>query len=100
MPRVDLALLAAPRIAGRPRLGARLVAGPARWSDAAPARSWRWLRCRPQRGACTVIAGARRANYRVTRKDVGFVLRVVETATAEGARATAASRLTARIKRR
>jgi hypothetical protein len=98
--RNDLALLAAPRIVGRARLGARLVARPARWSDAAPMRSWRWLRCRPQRGACTVIAGARQAKYRVTRKDVGFVLRVVETAAAGGLRATAASRLTARVERR
>jgi hypothetical protein len=45
-----------------------------------------------------VITGARRAIYRPTRFDVGFMLRVVETARNGTGRSTAASRPTVRVK--
>lgn len=98
--RAGPALIAAPRIAGRARVGARLVARPGRWSGASPKRSYEWLRCRPPAGACSVIPQARRASYRPTRADVGFMLRVVETATNGIGRATAASRPSVRVRAR
>jgi hypothetical protein len=96
--RAGPALIAAPRIAGRARVGARLVVRAGRWSGASPQRSYQWLRCRPPAGACSVIVQARRASYRPTRFDVGFMLRVVETAANGMGRATAASRPSVRVK--
>jgi hypothetical protein len=96
--RAGPALIAAPRIAGRARVGARLVARPGRWSGASLKRSYQWLRCHPPAGACSVIPQARRASYRPTRADVGFMLRVVETAANGTGRATAASRPSVRVR--
>ena len=94
------ALITAPRIAGRARVGARLVVRPGRWTGPSPKRSYQWLRCRPPAGACSVIVQARRASYRPTRADVGFMLRVVETAANGTGRTTAASRPSVRVRAR
>lgn len=61
------------------------------WSGAALKRSWQWLRCRAPAGACSTIRLARRSSYRPTRADLGFMVRVVETAANGSGRATAAS---------
>jgi hypothetical protein len=63
--------LARPSIAGWPRVGARLLAGPGRWSGANLDFAFQWQRCRAR---CTDTATGRA--YRVSPRDRGFQLRV------------------------
>lgn len=78
-----------PVIAGRPRVGARLVARPGRWEGSALTLSTSWYRCR---GACEVVGSGR--TYRVRTRDRGYRLRIEVVATNALGSATARSRAT------
>ena len=69
-----------PVISGHARSGARLVESHARWSDEPASFGYRWQRCNARGGSCRTISGAKRAVYTVSSADVGFTIRVVETA--------------------
>jgi hypothetical protein len=71
---------AAPRIAGRARVGQVLKAVRGRWRGRRLKVRRRWERCTPDGRTCGRIAGAIHTRYRVGRSDAGFRLRVVETA--------------------
>jgi hypothetical protein len=92
-------LVAPPRIAGRARPGWMLRVRRAQWKGSTPTRvSYQWLRCRPN-GACANIFGGTRPYYRVRRADVGWRLRVVETARHASGTTTASSPPSAIVKR-
>lgn len=76
---------AKPEIVGRPTVGSELVASQGSWTSASPfGLTWLWQRCRPGATSCGNVVGATSAEYRVRSIDIGFVLRVVVTATNAG----------------
>jgi gametolysin peptidase M11 len=87
-----------PTITGTPQQGLTLTASTGSWSGTMPMLfSYRWTRC--ERTACSSIAGATAATYRLGARDVGRTIRVMVTATNTKASASAMSVLTAPVKR-
>ena len=82
-------LIARPSIAGKPRLGARLVARLGSWSGTSLRYSVRWQRCR---GGCSSTGTGE--TYRVRPRDRGHRLRVEVTASNDLGAVTAFSGLT------
>jgi hypothetical protein len=72
-----------PNINGVPMEGQEFfVANEGQWYGTPPiTRSHQWLRCGPLGGNCIDIPGATARNYLLTHEDVGFTVRVRETAT-------------------
>src|SRR3712207_1856062 len=64
-----------PVIAGPAEVGAVLTASATWQGDPTPTAAWRWLRC-TRASACTPIAGATSASYRIAEADLGLTLRV------------------------
>lgn len=71
-----------PTLAGDVREGLSLTASSGIWGGTRPIRfSYSWRRCDPAGTACTEIAAAHTAGYRLGATDVGKTVRVVVTAT-------------------
>lgn len=66
-----------PRLRGRSRVGRMLRVVPGSWSPAPERLEYQWRRCRRNGAGCRTIAGARRARYRLGRRDRGRRLRAV-----------------------
>ena len=86
---------AAPRVAGKARHGARLVAKAGGWRNGPLSFAYRWQRYRS--GAWRTIAGAHRVRYAPKRADRGRRLRVQVIASNPDGRASAASAPTPRV---
>jgi hypothetical protein len=86
-----------PIVAGRPQVGARLVASAIVSGDPAPTVAWTWLRCARTTGRCAPISGATTRTYAVVADDAGSVLRVRLQASNGGGSADARSAATAVI---
>jgi hypothetical protein len=86
-----------PTISGIPVVGETLTASEGSWTGAPFTLTHRWVRCGadgglPDASNCTTIGGATATSYVVVGGDVGFTLRVVETATnADGAPSAASA---------
>jgi hypothetical protein len=87
------ALTARPSIAGRARVGARLVARVGAWEGTSLRHTITWHRCRQ---GCS--PAGRGAAYRVRQRDRGWRLRVEVTAANDLGAVTAFSRQTARVR--
>jgi hypothetical protein len=86
---------AAPRVAGRPRRGFKLLAKAGGWRNGPLSLAYRWQR--HLGGQWRTIAGARRATYVPKTADRGRRLRVQVIASNPDGRASAASPPTARV---
>ena len=82
--------LTRPQIYGRAQDGARVIASPGNWRDAA-SFSYRWRRCNAAGGSCTPIKGATSVGYTLTGADVGGSIGVQVIARNRYGSATAAS---------
>jgi hypothetical protein len=75
-----------PTIAGQAIEGQALTEGHATWSSPPAAYAYQWQRCNSSGADCSSIPKARAQSYRLTAADVGFRIRVGESAQdAEGA---------------
>jgi hypothetical protein len=75
-----------PTIAGQAVEGQTLTEEHARWSSPPAAYAYQWQRCNSSGADCSSIPKARAQSYRLTAADVGFRIRVGESAQdAEGA---------------
>ena len=81
--------LTPPTIAGTPVVGRTLTATPAVWSAAPTRAAYRWQRC--TRTTCTAIKGAAALRLRLTSAERHSSVRIVETATIDGASLTSRS---------
>ncbi len=89
---------APPGITGTGMVGYTLSASDGDWSAAgALAYAYAWKRCNEAGESCTTISGATSDTYTLTESDSGHTVRVLVTATHEGASTTAASSATAVI---
>jgi hypothetical protein len=85
-----------PTIAGTPRQGQALTAGPGTWSGTQPINyAYQWQRCDSTGAHCTSISGATATTYTPTATDVGHRLQVTVTAGNLVGSATASSGPTA-----
>jgi len=75
--------LAPPTISGTPVVGHTLTARAAAWSSPPSRVSYGWQRCK--RTTCSAIRGATRLRLKLTKPDAGRTVRVVATATVDGA---------------
>lgn len=81
--------VAPPTIAGEAVVGETLVAEPGEWDAEPPVVfSYRWRRCKD---VCRDIGRGLERRYRVSERDAGFTLRVVERAITKGGGVDAAS---------
>jgi len=78
-----------PVIRGAPVVGRTLLAIPPRWSATPTRVTYRWERCAKNR--CSGIAGATTLRLKLARSDRGHAVRIVATATLDGATATSRS---------
>lgn len=84
-----------PSISGRPAQGHTLTESHGSWSNDPRSYSVRWEDCHSSGKGCSVIAGATRRRFTLTRADVGHTIRVQETAAnASGSSSPASSRAT------
>jgi hypothetical protein len=75
-----------PTISGTAQEGQTLTEAHARWSAPPASYAYQWQRCNSKGSDCGSIEKARSQTYRLTAADVGFTIRVGESATnAEGA---------------
>ena len=74
------AATAQPGLSGEAFVGRSLSANPVRWTAAAPAATFRWLRCNPNGRLCAAIEGAQGVSYTLTAADAGRVVIAVVTA--------------------
>jgi subtilisin family serine protease len=80
-----------PTISGKPHPGRRLRGGRGEWAGTAPLQfRLRWQRCGAR--GCRSVSGAYGPTYRLGRRDVGFRIRLVVTASNGAGAATAMSR--------
>ena len=78
-----------PMIAGAAQVGSVLTLTQGTWTPAPTKITDQWQRCNAQGAACANVAGS--SSFTVTAADVGFTLRVAETATDAGGSSTADS---------
>jgi hypothetical protein len=72
---------APPAVTGTPDPGATLTTTPGGWGGGAPMTySYQWLRCAPTGTKCLPIANATGTSYKVTAKDLGYLLAMSVTA--------------------
>ena len=89
---------APPAITGTARAGDLLTATHGTWANGPTSYTDTWQRCNNAGSICTPIAGANGLSYRPTALDVGYTLRVSETASnSAGTSAPAASAPTALV---
>ncbi|MFL5782944.1 MAG: hypothetical protein ACJ760_16625, partial [Thermoleophilaceae bacterium] len=79
-----------PTVKGVAKVGSTLTAAHGTWTGV-PATTLQWKRCGPVGGKCAAIHGATGSKYKVSAADVKHTLRVVETASNAGGRATASA---------
>jgi hypothetical protein len=89
--------LVGPSVAGLAREHETLAAEPGAWTGAPTAYAYRWQRSGDGGQSWTDVDGATGASQVLTGADVGFVLRVVVTASNAGGSASAASPSTAEV---
>jgi hypothetical protein len=78
-----------PAINGLPLVGRTLVATPPVWNTTPTRVTYRWQRCTKNR--CSAIVGATTLRLRLAKRDRGHEVRIVATATLDGATATSRS---------
>lgn len=83
--------MAPPRLAGVARRGEKLHASPGSWRPAARAYRYQWRRSTKHGGGWKPIAGARHANYKLTKADEGVTVTVTVTALGAYGRASVQS---------
>lgn len=90
--------LTLPTIAGTPRVGETLSAGPGTWTGTGPiAFSFQWQRCGPIGGGCTDLPGATGTTYLLGPEDFERTIRVREIGTNLAGSASSTSDATAQI---
>lgn len=90
--------LSLPTITGSAVEGQTLSEGHATWSSPPAGYAYQWQRCNSAGEACEPISKARTQTYRLVAEDVGFTIRVGESASdAEGAVTPAESEPTAAV---
>lgn len=86
---------AAPTVTGTPMEDEVLTAQGGTWTGpAVKSKAVQWQRCDAPMTNCNSIPGATAATYRLATQDVGFRVRVAETATSDGGNTTAVSQPT------
>jgi len=85
----------APTISGSPVVGNTLTATKGSWSGSPTSYSYSWRRCDSSGAACTVVAGATAATYKLVAADAGHRMRVLVKATNASGTASKRSAATA-----
>jgi 6-phosphogluconolactonase (cycloisomerase 2 family) len=81
----------APSVSGTTTQGNTLSATTGTWDDPSATLTYQWEDCDSSGETCTPIAGATASTYTLTASDVGYMIRVIVTATDAGSPGSAAS---------
>lgn len=93
------AVLKAPHISGRARVGRRLSASHGLWTYSPTSYRYQWLRCNAHGGSCSRIRRATNPRYRLTKRDARHRLRMRVTAVNAAGSGSSSSATTAVVKR-